>query len=71
MSPTADLTEIGTAFRRLARECHPDVNPDDFEAEARFRECTETWEVLSDPEKRAAYDRHGFSGLRGRAMPNF
>ena len=71
VAPTADLTEIRKAFRRLARKCHPDVNPGDPEAEARFKECAEAWEVLSDPETRAAYDRHGFSGLRGRAMTNF
>ena len=71
VAPAADLTEIRKAFRRLARECHPDVNPEDTEAEARFKECAEAWEVLSDPEKRAAYDRYGFDGLRGRAMTDF
>ena len=68
---TAELAEIKTAFRRLARDCHPDVNPEDPVAEARFKECAEAWEVLSDPEKRAAYDLHGFGGLRGRPMPDF
>jgi molecular chaperone DnaJ len=68
---TADLAEIRTAFRRLARDCHPDINPEDPGAEARFKECAEAWEVLSDPEKRAAFDRHGLAGLRGRAMPDF
>jgi molecular chaperone DnaJ len=68
---TADLAEVKKAFRRLARDCHPDVNPKDPGAEARFKECAEAWEVLSDPEKRAAYDLHGFSGLRGRPMPDF
>ena len=71
VAPAADLTEIRKAFRRLARECHPDVNPEDPEDEARFKECAEAWEVLSDPEKRAAYDRYGFDGLRGRAMTDF
>jgi molecular chaperone DnaJ len=68
---TADLAEIKKAFRRLARDCHPDVNPEDPEAEARFKECAEAWEVLSDSERRAAYDLHGFSGLRGSTMPDF
>ena len=68
---TAELAEIKKAFRRLARDCHPDVNPEDPGAEARFKECAEAWEVLSDPEKRAAYDQHGLAGLRGRSMPDF
>ena len=68
---SAELSEIKSGFRRLARGCHPDMNPEDPGAEARFKECAEAWEVLSDPEKRAAYDQHGFSGLRGRSMPDF
>ena len=56
--------EIKRAFRRLARELHPDVSeaPD---AEERFREAAEAYEVLSDPERRATYDRYGREGLRG------
>ncbi len=68
---TAELAEIKRAFCKLARDCHPDLNPEDPGAEARFKECAEAWEVLSDPERRAAYDLHGFSGLRGRPMPDF
>jgi molecular chaperone DnaJ len=49
--------EIKKAFRRLARASHPDANPDDPGAEARFREVAEAYEVLSDPQKRARYDR--------------
>jgi molecular chaperone DnaJ len=49
--------EIKKAFRRLARDSHPDANPGDPAAEARFREIAEAYEVLSDPERRAAYDR--------------
>jgi molecular chaperone DnaJ len=49
--------EIKKAFRRLARETHPDANPDDPVAEARFREIAEAYEVLSDPDRRARYDR--------------
>lgn len=55
----ADAKTIKAAYRRLARECHPDVNPDDPEAEERFKELSQAYAVLSDPEKRAAYDRFG------------
>ncbi|MCY3652706.1 MAG: molecular chaperone DnaJ [bacterium] len=53
----ASSNDIKRAFRRLARETHPDANPDDPEAEARFRQIAEAYEVLSDPQKRAAYER--------------
>lgn len=53
----ASPEEIKKAFRRLARESHPDANPGDPSAEARFREAAEAYEVLSDPKRRAAYDR--------------
>lgn len=49
--------EIKKAFRRLARETHPDANPGDAQADARFREIAEAYEVLSDPDKRRRYDR--------------
>jgi len=59
----APQDEIKSAFRKLARETHPDANPDDPGAEARFRTIAEAYEVLSDPAKRAAYDRgEVFSG---------
>lgn len=67
----ADQQEIKRAFRRKAREHHPDVNREDPEAEARFKELAEAYEVLSSPESRAAYDRYGFDGLRGRPMTDF
>jgi curved DNA-binding protein len=51
--------EIKSAFRKLARKYHPDVNPDDPQAEARIKEINEAYEVLSDPEKRAKYDELG------------
>jgi len=59
VSRDADEREIKRAFRRLAREHHPDVNPGDTGAEERFKEINEAYEVLSDPEKRDKYDRLG------------
>ncbi len=67
----AGQPEIKKAFRKEARACHPDVNPDDPECEARFKELAEAYEVLSDADSRAAYDRYGFDGLRGRQMTDF
>jgi molecular chaperone DnaJ len=60
----ADDTQIKKAFRKLARELHPDVNPDDPEAETKFKEVAEAYEILSDRERRATYDRYGYEGLR-------
>ncbi len=60
----ADDTAIKKAFRRLARDAHPDANPDDPEAEERFKELAEAYEVLSDGQKRQLYDRHGHDGLK-------
>lgn len=56
---SADEKEIKRAFRRLARQYHPDVNPDDPQAEERFKEINEAYEVLSDPEKRRKYNQLG------------
>lgn len=55
----ADEKEIKSAYRRLARKYHPDVNPNDKTAEARFKEVSEAYEVLSNPEKRRLYDQFG------------
>jgi molecular chaperone DnaJ len=64
--------EVKKAFRRLARELHPDVNAHDPLAEEKFREAAEAYEILSDPERRATYDRYGHDGLRsGGYAPNF
>ena len=69
---TADEAEIKKAFRRLARELHPDVNRHDPAAEDKFKEAAEAYEVLNDPERRATYDRYGHEGLRsGGYAPNF
>ena len=55
----ADADVIKRAFRSLARKYHPDVNPDDKQAEARFKEISEAYEVLSDPDKRRRYEQFG------------
>jgi molecular chaperone DnaJ len=68
----AGEAEIKKSFRRLARELHPDVNTADPEAEHRFKEVAEAYEVLSDSDKRATYDRYGHDGLRaGGYAPSF
>ncbi|MFB6371778.1 MAG: DnaJ C-terminal domain-containing protein [Bradymonadaceae bacterium] len=67
VSPDADSDEIKNAFRRLAREYHPDRNPDDPEAEARFKEALAAFEILSDPQQRRKYDRHGLDELDSAA----
>lgn len=64
VSRDASEAEIKKAFRRLARELHPDVNKHDPDAEEKFKEAAEAYEVLSDPERRATYDRYGHEGLR-------
>ena len=69
---SADDGEIKKAFRRLARELHPDVNSHDPNAEEKFKEAAEAYEVLSDADRRATYDRYGHDGLRsGGYAPNF
>ncbi|HBE82906.1 MAG: molecular chaperone DnaJ [Blastocatellia bacterium] len=62
VSRTASDTEIKKAYRSLAVKFHPDKNPDDPHAEEKFKECAEAYAVLSDPQKRASYDRFGHAG---------
>ena len=65
VSRTADTEEIKRSYRQLALKYHPDRNQGSKEAEARFKEVTEAYEVLRDSEKRAMYDRYGAQGLKG------
>src|SRR3712207_1770072 len=62
---TASDDEIKKAYRKLAMTYHPDRNNGSKEAEERFKEITEAYDVLRDPQKRAAFDRYGEAGLRG------
>jgi molecular chaperone DnaJ len=63
VSKNASSEEIKRSFRRLAKKYHPDLNPNDSEAEKKFKEVNEAYEVLSDEEKRARYDRYGHAGV--------
>lgn len=65
----ASQEEIKKAYRKQALKYHPDRNPGDKDAEKRFKEISESYEVLSDEKKRQIYDRHGKEGLRGTAGP--
>lgn len=67
----ATQEEIKRAFRRLARQHHPDVNPNDAEAEARFKEIAEAYEVLRDPDRRAQYDYFGRTAPGGAPAGDF
>ena len=68
VSRDADATTIKKTFRRLARELHPDVNRHDPDAEEKFKEIAEAYEILSDAERRAVYDRYGHQGLSSRGF---
>jgi molecular chaperone DnaJ len=70
----ASEQDIKSAFRRLAKDCHPDRNPGDKSSEAKFKELNEAYEALRDPQKRAAYDQFGhaaFDGSHGRGGAGF
>jgi molecular chaperone DnaJ len=66
----ASKDEIKKAYRKLAVQYHPDKNPGNKEAEEKFKEATEAYEVLADDRKKQAYDQFGFSGVEGMGGPN-
>ena len=67
ISQSADKLEIKKAYRKMAKKYHPDRNPDDKEAEHKFKLCNEAYQVLSDDQQRSVYDRYGKEGLQGAA----
>ena len=69
LSRDADLEEIKKRYRKLAFKYHPDRNEGSKEAEELFKQATEAYEILRDPEKRSMYDRYGEQGLKGSASP--
>ena len=71
VSRQASEDEIKKSYRRLARSHHPDANPGDADAEGRFKELTEAYEVLSNPEARRAYDTYGHQVPRGSAAGGY
>ncbi|MGI9322865.1 MAG: molecular chaperone DnaJ, partial [Pseudomonadales bacterium] len=71
VAPDASEQDIKKAYRRLAMKHHPDRNPDDAEAEEKFKEASEAAEVLTDDKKRAAYDQFGHAGVEGNMGGGF
>lgn len=67
VSRTCNDQELKSAYRRLAMQFHPDRNPGDHVSEEKFKEASEAYQVLSDPQKRAAYDQFGHAGVNGSA----
>ena len=71
MTRAATDQEIKSAYRKLALQYHPDRNPNNPDAEEKFKECSEAYAVLADVEKRSAYDRFGHAGVGGSAGGGF
>ena len=71
VSRDVDGKELKKAYRKLAMKYHPDRNPDDKDADAKFKEATEAYEILGDPQKRAAYDQYGHAGVDPNAAGGF
>ncbi len=71
VSKTASAEEIKKCYRKIAMQCHPDKNPGDKQAEERFKEAAEAYEVLSDAQKREIYDNYGHAGLSNTGFQGF
>ena len=71
VSRDVDDAQLKSAYRKLALQFHPDRNPGDRAAEEKFKEAAEAYSVLSDPQKRAAYDRYGHQGVGSAAGGGF
>ncbi|MFN2533607.1 MAG: DnaJ domain-containing protein, partial [Pyrinomonadaceae bacterium] len=67
VSRTATEQDLKSAYRKLAHQHHPDKNPNDTNAEERFKEAAEAYSVLADPEQRSRYDRFGHAGVSSAA----
>jgi DnaJ-class molecular chaperone with C-terminal Zn finger domain len=68
VNKNATNEELKKAYRQLALKYHPDRNPDDKNAEEKFKEAAEAYEILSNPDKRARYDRYGHAGINGNGF---
>ena len=71
VSKNVNESELKKAYRQKALKFHPDKNPGDKQAEDNFKEASEAYEVLKDPEKRQIYDQFGHDGLKGRGFNGF
>ena len=67
---SADASTIKKAYRKLAKKYHPDSNPNNAEAAEKFKDVTEAYEILSDPEKKKLYDQYGSAAFDGTGSAN-